>query len=257
MQDKTLLKDRVVMITGAGQGIGRALAQYAVGKGARVALIDINENALSETLLSIGQDNGKIYTGDICNEEFIQGTVDDIVNYFGDLQGLVNNAGIVRAAMAHKMTLTQWQQVIDVNLTGAFICLHAVGKYFIQKSKNGDPNPGSIVNVSSDAGRHGTFGQINYGAAKSGLLGLTMSAAREWGAYNINVNSVCFGMVETAMTETVRQEKFRDKYLQKIPMRRFSTTDDVVPATCMLLSDMANYITGQHLSISGGYYMSA
>lgn len=257
MQDTTSLKDRVIMITGAGQGIGRALAEYAVAKGGRVALVDINEAALSETVLAIGEQQAKAYVGDIGNQEFIQDTVDNIVEHFGDLRGLINNAGIVRAAMAHKMTLAQWQQVIDVNLTGAFICLQTVGKYLIQKAKKGDPNPGSIVNISSDAGRRGTIGQINYGAAKSGLLGLTMSAAREWGPYNINVNSVCFGMVETMMTETIRQEKFRDKYLQQIPLGRFSTPEDVAPATCMLLSDMANYITGQHLSISGGFHISA
>lgn len=256
MQDKTSLKDRVIMITGGGQGIGRALAEYAVEKGARVALVDVNEPVLSETVRSIGGEHAKAYVGDITNEDFIQSTVDNIVEHFGDLHGLINNAGIVRTAMVHKMTLVQWQQVIDVNLTGAFICLQAVGQYLIQKAKKGDPNPGSIVNVSSDAGRRGTVGQINYGAAKSGMLGLTMSAAREWGSYNINVNSVCFGMVETAMTETIRQEKFRDKYLQQIPLGRFSTPDDVAPATCMFLSDMANYITGQHLSISGGFYIS-
>jgi 3-oxoacyl-[acyl-carrier protein] reductase len=257
MKDKVSLQDRIIMITGGGQGIGRALAEYAVAKGARVALVDINEEVLLETVRSIGGEHAKAYAGNICDEEFVHNTVDNIVEDFGDLHGLVNNAGIVRAAMAHKMSLVQWQEVIDVNLTGAFICLQAVGQHLIKKAKNGDSNPGSIVNVSSDAGRRGTLGQINYGAAKSGLLGLTMSAAREWGRYNINVNSVCFGMVETAMTETVRQEKFRDKYLQQIPLGRFSTPDDVAPATCMFLSDMASYITGQHLSISGGYHISA
>ena len=257
MQDKTSLAGRVIMITGAGQGIGRALAECAVGKGARVALVDINRQLLSETVELIGEEHARAYVGDITDEEFVQNTVNNIVDYFGDLHGLINNAGIVRAAMVHKMTLPQWQQVIDVNLTGAFICLQTVGKYLIHKANGGDPKPGSIVNVSSDAGRRGTVGQINYGAAKSGVLGLTMSAAREWGVYNINVNSVCFGMVETAMTETVRQEKFREKYLQQIPLGRFSTPDDVAPATCMLLSDMANYITGQHLSISGGFHIGA
>ncbi|MBW2941354.1 SDR family NAD(P)-dependent oxidoreductase [Zhongshania aquimaris] len=257
MQDKTSLAGRVIMITGAGQGIGRALAEYAAAKGARVALVDINQQLLSETVELIGEEHARAYVGDITNESFVQSTVNNIVDDFGDLHGLINNAGIVRAAMVHKMTLAQWQQVIDVNLTGAFICLQAVGKYLIHKANSGDPNPGSIVNVSSDAGRRGTVGQINYGAAKSGVLGLTMSAAREWGVYNINVNSVCFGMVETAMTETVRQEKFREKYLRQIPLGRFSTPEDVAPATCMLLSDMASYITGQHLSISGGFHIGA
>lgn len=257
MEDKTSLRDRVIVVTGGGQGIGRCLAEYAVAKGAKVALLDLNPDTLNETVEALGASNAKAYVGDITNGDFVEDTVTRVVTDFGDISGLINNAGIIRPALINKMSPEQWRQVLDVNLTGAFLCLQSVGRHMINKSKAGDPNPGSIVNVSSDAGRKGTIGQINYGAAKSGMLGLTMSAAREWGSYNINVNSVCFGMVETAMTETVRQPKFRDKYLQQIPLGRFSTPDDVAPATCMLLSDMASYITGQHLSISGGFHISA
>jgi 3-oxoacyl-[acyl-carrier protein] reductase len=257
MQSKISLQGRIILITGGGQGIGRAMAQYAASMGAHVALIDIDSGALAETVDMIGEDRSKGYVGDITDEQFVKSTVEAIVENFGDLHGLINNAGIVRPAMIHKMTLSQWHQVLDVNLTGSFICLSAVGRYFIDKAKKGDTNPGSIVNVSSDAGRRGTMGQINYGASKSGVLGLTMSAAREWGRYNINVNSVCFGMVETSMTETIRGDKFRDSYIKQIPLGRFSTPEDVAPATCMLLSEMASYITGQHLSISGGFHMSA
>lgn len=251
------LEERVIMITGGGQGIGRALAQRSVELGARVALVDIDAVALAEAIEVIGSERAKSYAGDITDEEFVHTTVESVVSDFGRLDGLINNAGIVRAAMLHKMTLSQWQQVVDVNLTGAFICLQAVAKHFIEKAQGGDSNPGSIVNVSSDAGRRGTMGQINYGAAKSGMLGLTMSAARELARHNINVNSVCYGLVETAMTETIREDRFRDQYIKQIPLGRFSTPEDVAPATCMLLSNMASYITGQHLSISGGFYMSA
>jgi 3-oxoacyl-[acyl-carrier protein] reductase len=257
MQNPMMMTDRVIMVTGGGQGIGRQLAEQLLSLEAKVALVDIDADVLAEAREALGPDRVQTYCGDVSDAEFVNSTVENIVDDLGDIHGLINNAGIVRAAMASEMSLAQWQQVIGVNLTGAFICLQAVGKQLISKAKNGDPNPGSIVNISSDAGRRGTIGQINYGAAKSGVLGLTMCSAREWGRYNINVNSVCYGMVETAMTETIRQEKFRDKYLSQIPLGRFSTTEDVAPATCFLLCDAASYITGQHLSIDGGFYISS
>lgn len=257
MQTPFALTDRVIMITGGGQGIGRALAEFSLAMGATVALVDINAQTLEQCVAELDNPRVQAYAGDITSEAFVQDTVAAIVARSGDLHGLVNNASIVRAALAHEMSIEQWRKVIDVNLTGAFLCLRAVGQHFIAKAKNGDSRPGSVVNVSSDAGRRGTIGQINYGAAKSGVLGLTMSAAREWGRYHINVNSVCYGVVETPMTETIRNEKFRDRYLDQIPLGRFSTTRDVAPATCFLLSEAAAYITGQHLGIDGGFHISA
>ncbi len=257
MQNPMMMTDRVIMVTGGGQGIGRQLAEQLLSLEAKVALVDIDADMLAEARDALGASRVSTYCGDVSDPEFVNATVDSIVAELGDLHGLINNAGIVRAAMASEMAIEQWHQVIGVNLTGAFICLQAVGRHLISKAKEGDPNPGSVVNISSDAGRRGTIGQINYGAAKSGVLGLTMCSAREWGRYNINVNSVCYGMVETAMTETIRQDKFRDKYLSQIPLGRFSTTGDVAPATCFLLSDAASYITGQHLSIDGGFYISS
>jgi 3-oxoacyl-[acyl-carrier protein] reductase len=257
MRNLFAMHDRVIMITGGGQGIGRALAEFVLEMGAKVALIDINAATLAQTVAEFDTPNVKAFAGDITDEAFVQDTLEKTIAQFGDVYGLINNAGIVRAAMAHEMPLEQWRQVIDVNLTGAFICLKTVGNYLIGKAKNGDNKPGSIVNIASDAGRRGTIGQINYGAAKSGVLGLTMSSAREWGRYNINVNSVCYGLVETPMTETIRSEKFRDRYLDQIPLARFAAPQEIAPATCFLLSDAAAYITGQHLSIDGGFYISA
>ena len=113
-----------------------------------------------------------------------------------------------------------------------------------------------IVNVSSDAGRRGTIGQVNYGAAKAGVLGITMCAAREWAGKGIRVNSVCFGVVETEMTETVRSDRFRERTLAQVPMGRFASPQEVAKPVCFLLSDAASYITGQHLSVNGGYTIS-
>ena len=251
------LRERVILITGGGQGIGLALAKFAISSGARVALVEINPDVAAAAVVELGENNAHAYIGNVVDEIFVKETVADIVGRFGTLDGLINNAGIVRAAMLHKMTLQEWRQVLDVNLTGCFVCLQAVATHFIEKSKQGDKRPGSIVNVSSVAGKRGTFGQINYGSAKAGVLGLTMSAARELSRYNINVNSICFGAVETAMTETIRQEQFRDKYLQQIPLARFSTPEEIAPATCFLLSEAASYITGQHLSVDGGFHMDA
>lgn len=256
MQNPFALTDRVVLITGGGQGIGRALAQCALDLGAGVALVDINAQALAETAAELNSPQLQTYAGDITDEGFVNDTVAAAVAHFGDLHGLINNAGIVRAAMAHEMDIGQWRQVLDVNLTGAFLCLRAVGRHLMDKAKRGVARPGSIVNISSDAGRRGTIGQINYGAAKSGVLGLTMSAAREWGRYHINVNSVCYGLVETPMTATIRNDKFRDRYLDQIPLGRFSTPADVAPATCFLLTDAAAYITGQHLGVDGGFHIT-
>lgn len=157
--------------------------------------------------------------------------------------------------MIDKMSIHRWRSVLDVHLSGSFYFLQAVGRHMLERAKAGQKRPGAIVNISSDAGRRGTIGQINYGAAKSGMLGLTMSAAREWGKHEIRVNSVCFGMVETQMTETVRSEKFRDTFLAMIPFGRWSTPDEVSRPVCFLLSDDASYITGQHISVNGGYHI--
>lgn len=257
MRNPASLENKVIIVTGAAQGIGKALCDQVLAMGGAIAAVDINREALSEAFADADPARVRLFAGNVTNGDFVSEMVEATASQLGGVNGLINNAGIVRAAMITDMRPEQWQAVIDVNLTGAFNCLQAVGRSLVAKAKKGDPNPGSIVNISSDAGRRGTFGQINYGAAKAGVLGLTMSAAREWGRFNINVNSICYGLVETAMTETIRQDKFRDRYLDSIPLGRFSTPDDVAPATCFLLSDAAGYITGQHLAIDGGFHITA
>lgn len=254
MNDESLsLKNKSIVVTGAAQGIGRAIADLALKLGATVTAVDLNAGALEAFRDEAGKDRVLPMVGSVADIEFAQRTVDEAVAKFGAVHGLVNNAGITRPAMIEKMKVEDWQQVVDVHLSGSFYFLQAAGRHMLARSRAGDKAAGSIINISSDAGRRGTIGQINYGAAKAGLLGLTMCAAREWAKYNVRVNTVGFGVVETPMTETIRSEKFADTYLAQIPLGRWAEAVEVARPVCFLLSDAASYITGQHLSANGGY----
>jgi 3-oxoacyl-[acyl-carrier protein] reductase len=252
MQNPMDLTGRNVIITGAAQGIGAAVSRLAHGLGAHVIAIDLNADGLKGLEQELGE-RIETHVGSVADADFVQQTVDRAVSAHGAIHGLVNNAGIVRAAMIKNMDRKTWQDVIDVNLSGVFYGLQAVGRHMLERLEAGDTAPASIVNVSSDAGRRGTIGQINYGAAKSGVMGLTMSAAREWSPKGIRINTVCFGVVETPMTEVVRGEKFRDGLMAQVPMGRFSSPEEVSQPVCFLLSEAASYITGQHLSVNGGF----
>ena len=251
-QNPMSLLDRTIIITGAAQGIGLAVARLVADLGGNPVLVDMNAESLAAARAAIGEHACLTFAGNVTDPVFAPLVIEQAVARFGSIDGLVNNAGITRTAMADKMTVEQWQQVLDVHLTGSFLFLQAAGRWMIEQARRG-----AIVNVSSDAGVQGTVGQINYGTAKSGILGMTMSAAREWARHGINVNCVAFGVVETQMTETLRGEKFRDSMLSKIPMGRWSSAEEAANPVCFLLSDAASYITGQRLSANGGHQMSA
>ncbi|WP_322516811.1 SDR family NAD(P)-dependent oxidoreductase [Rhodopseudomonas palustris] len=250
------LQGRTVVVTGAAQGIGKATTELAIELGANVVAVDLNGAALETVLAALPQDRVMKVVGSVTDAALAAEAVDEAVGRFGTVNGLVNNAGIIRPAMIEKMSVHQWQEVVDVHLTGAFLWLQAVGRHLVQRAKDGDTSGGAIVNISSDAGRKGSIGQINYAAAKAGLLGITMTAAREWGKYNIRANSICFGVVETPMTEVVRGEKFREGMLAQIPLARWATPEEVVRTVCFLLSDASSYTTGQHIGVNGGFHIS-
>jgi 3-oxoacyl-[acyl-carrier protein] reductase len=256
MQELVSLRERTVIITGAAQGIGLAAVRLAIDLGANVVAVDRNAEGLANAASEFDASRIAQVVGSVADQELAARAVEEAVQRFGAVHGLVNNAGITRPAMIEKMTLEEWRDVLDVHLNGAFYWTQAVGRHMLSRARNGDMNPGSIVNVSSDAGRRGAIGQVNYAAAKAGMLGVTMTAAREWGKHRIRSNSVCFGVVETSMTEVVRGEKFRDGLLAQIPLGYWADAADVVKTVCFLLSDASAYITGQHYGVNGGFHIS-
>ena len=250
------MQGKCVVVTGAAQGIGRALAELVIEQEGSVIAVDLNADQLKATAATLPADRVLALVGSVTDEDFATEAVRQGVARFGAINGLVNNAGIIRPALIEKMNITQWREVIDVHLTGSYIWLQAVGRHMIERARAGEKNPGAIVNISSDAGRKGSIGQINYAAAKAGMFGLTMTAAREWGKHQIRTNTVCFGVVETPMTEVIRGEKFRDGMLAQIPLGHWTTPAEVAKTVVYLLSDSASYITGQHLAINGGFHVS-
>jgi len=242
------LGGKVALVTGAAQGIGEAVARAFAREGARVCIADVAPDAAQALAAELTGDGMQAIASrcDVADRNAVAATVADMQARLGPIDILVNNAGIVRPAMLHKMDEDQWDRVLAVHLTGTFNGLQAVAPGMMER------RAGRIINVTSVAGLLGTIGQINYSAAKAGIVGLTLSAARELAPYGITVNAIAPGAA-TPMTETIRtDDRFRDKYLARIPMGRWAAPAEVAPAFVFFASDDASYVTGQVLAADGG-----
>ena len=247
------LKGKVALVTGSSRGVGRAVALGFAKEGANVVVnYTSNQTAANEVVDAIQAMGSKAIAvkADVAQKKDAEALVGAAVETFGKIDILVNNAGFTRPALLLKMTEDQWDQVLDIHLKGAFLCSQAAGLHMKEQ------NSGKIINVMSVAGLVGTVGQVNYSAAKGGILSMTKSIARELARYKICCNVISLGIVATDMTEKIRSdEKLRDIYMNRILLKRFAEPDDISPAFAFLASDESNYITGQLLCVDRGYGM--
>ena len=243
-----LLEGKVAVVTGAARGIGKAIAMKFAQEGASVAFTDLkadeNFQNTEKELQALGV-KAKGYTSNAADFEDTAKVVSEIVNDFGRIDVLVNNAGITRDGLMMRMSEQQWDMVINVNLKSAFNFIHAVTP-IMMKQKNG-----SIINMASVVGVSGNAGQANYSASKAGLIGLAKSIAKELGSRGIRANAIAPGFIITDMTAQLSQE-VRDEWAQKIPLRRGGTPEDVANAALFLASDLSGYVSGQTIHVCGG-----
>jgi 3-oxoacyl-[acyl-carrier protein] reductase len=241
---------QTVLVTGGARGIGRNIAERFHKHGANVALADIAADAAKAAAAEMSARGPKCagFGCDVTKSADVDATIEGVVKEFGKLDVLVNNAGITKDGLVMRMTDEAWQQVIAINLTGAFYALRAASKQMIRQRS------GAIVNIASVVALIGNPGQANYVSSKAGLIGLTRSAARELAARGVRVNAVAPGYIETEMTAKLNEDQ-RKAMLSTVPLGRAGTTEDVAAAVCFLASSDASYITGQVLSICGGMAM--
>lgn len=245
------LAGKTAIVTGAREGIGKVIAVAFAREGAQVVACSRKIGPEDEVVRTIEGTGREVLAlkCDVSSMSQVEQMVAAALDRFGKVDILVNNAGLIRPAMLHKMTEEQWDEVISVHLKGTFICTRAVASHFIERQS------GTIINLTSSAGLVGTIGQVNYSAAKAGIVGFTKSAARELARYNVTVNALA-PLVKTGMTETIATDsKLSEKYLARIPLGRFGEAEEVGPAAVFLASDEARYITGQVLCIDGGLVM--
>ncbi len=246
-----LLQDKVVLITGASRGIGKSIAEECVAQGAKVAFTFLSSEEKAKALEAELSTNGGVAKGfksDASKFDEAQSLVDNVIEEFGTIDVLVNNAGITRDTLLMRMSEQQWDDVMNTNLKSAFNLTKAVQRPMLKARK------GSIVNMSSVVGVSGNAGQSNYAASKAGLIGFTKSIAQELGSRSIRCNAIAPGFIETEMTASLDQNVV-DDWRKSIPLKRGGTPKDVANLVVFLGSDMSLYITGQTVNVCGGMLM--
>lgn len=241
------LKEKVAIVTGGSQGIGKAIVKQYLEEGARVALWDINaeKGALVASELDPSGERIQVYAVDVADWDSVKSAMEATVRDMGSVEVLVNNAGITQDSSLKKMSLEQWHKVIEVNLNGVFHCVRAAYPVMAEKGY------GRIINASSVVGIQGNFGQTNYVATKAGVIGMTKVWAREFGRKGITVNAVAPGFINTEMMSTI-PEKVLEGICSKSPLNRLGEVDEVASVYTFLASDEAAFITGSTISVDGG-----
>src|SRR6266704_4916979 len=244
-------ENQIAVITGAGRGIGRAIAVRLASEGARVACVsrtEANAKKTTDEINSLRANAAKYYAVDVADHAAVQKSGAQILQDFGKIDILINNAGMTRDALAMRMSLEDWDSVINTNLRGAFSFTQAILRAMIKQRS------GRIINISSVIGLMGNAGQTNYAASKAGLIGLTKSLARELASRNITVNAVAPGFITTDMTAGLSDE-IKKTLQSRIPLGKTGTPEDIASAVAFLASADASYITGQTLCVDGGIVM--
>ena len=245
-----LLENKTALVTGAARGIGRAIALKFAEQGANIAFTDIkrdeNMELLEKELIQFGV-KAKGYASDASSLTSTEATIEEIINDFGTIEIVVNNAGITRDNLLMRMSEEQWDMVINVNLKSIFNVTRSVLKPLMKQRF------GSIINMGSVVGLSGNAGQSNYSASKAGLFGFTKSVAQEIGSRNIRVNAIAPGFIETEMTAHL-PEDVKKGWAEKIPLRKAGSPEDVANLCLFLASDLSSYITGQVISVDGGMH---
>ena len=271
-----LLDNKVAIITGSGRGIGAAAAKLFAEHGAKVVVSDIDPEPANQTADAIKAAGGAALAlkVDVTRDADIEELIGQTVSQFGGIDILVNNAGYTWDGMMHKMSDDQWDAMIAVHLTAPFKIIRAAVPYMRELAKkekeaNGFAQPRKIVNVSSTTGTRGNVGQVNYSAGKAGIIGLTKTLAKEWGPFNIQVNAVAFGWIDTRLTQsesigefTEREgqhiklgipDQIRDLSVMMVPMGRAGTPQEAAGALLFFASELSNYVSGQVLEVTGGW----
>lgn len=245
------LENKVAIITGGAQGIGKSIAVKLASEGANVVLVDVNLDVANQTAKEIETQfsvSTLVFKADVSNYKEVEEFVNAVIEKFNKIDILVNNAGITKDNLILRMTEEEWDKVLDINLKGAFNCIKAVSKFMMKQRS------GRIINIASVVGLMGNAGQANYSASKGGLIALTKTVAKEFASRGVLVNAVAPGFIKTRMTDALTEEQ-KKKLTDFIPVNRLGEPEDVANAVWFLSIEESSYITGQVISVNGGMYM--